>query len=189
MSAPGGPGLDRLPFAVRSLSIGDLPTNLWWASPQPPPLAGNLLYDLGEHAQQIMYDSLGWPDPRAWCGGDGDLVGECGAFHRCGPLASGVGPELAAAKVLAAAGDTGDWTRPVDVATITEVAVSRRPTRRRAGVGAVKLRLAARLGWKLQAGKVDPERRDGLAVSSTAGQQKLFPHQAARSPVRQRSRV
>ena len=59
----GGPAVDRLPFAVRSLLIGDLPANLWWAAPQPPPLAGPLLYELGEHAQQVMYDSRGWPDP------------------------------------------------------------------------------------------------------------------------------
>jgi glucose-6-phosphate dehydrogenase assembly protein OpcA len=55
--------LDRLPFAVRSLLIGDLPTNLWWASTQPPPLAAPLLYDLAEFAQQLVYDSQGWLDP------------------------------------------------------------------------------------------------------------------------------
>jgi glucose-6-phosphate dehydrogenase assembly protein OpcA len=59
----GKDAVDRLPFAVRALLIGDLPTNLWWAAPVPPPLAGPLLYELGEHAQQIVYDSLGWPDP------------------------------------------------------------------------------------------------------------------------------
>jgi glucose-6-phosphate dehydrogenase assembly protein OpcA len=58
-----GPSVDRLPFAVRNLVIGDLPINLWWASPQPPGLAGPLLFELSEHAQQIMYDSIGWPDP------------------------------------------------------------------------------------------------------------------------------
>jgi glucose-6-phosphate dehydrogenase assembly protein OpcA len=58
-----GPAVDRLPFAVRNLVIGDLPINLWWASPQPPALAGPLLYELSEHAQQVMYDSIGWPDP------------------------------------------------------------------------------------------------------------------------------
>jgi glucose-6-phosphate dehydrogenase assembly protein OpcA len=58
-----GPSVGRLPFAVRALQIGDLPTNLWWASPQPPSLAGPLLYELAEHAQQIIYDSLGWLEP------------------------------------------------------------------------------------------------------------------------------
>jgi len=37
--------------------------NLWWASPQPPPLAGSLLYELAEYAQQLIYDSQGWLDP------------------------------------------------------------------------------------------------------------------------------
>jgi glucose-6-phosphate dehydrogenase assembly protein OpcA len=55
--------LDGLPFAVRSLLVGDLPTNLWWASPLPPPLAGPLLYDLAEYAQQLIYDSHGWLEP------------------------------------------------------------------------------------------------------------------------------
>jgi glucose-6-phosphate dehydrogenase assembly protein OpcA len=58
-----GSAVDRLPFCVRALLIGDLPTNLWWAAPQPPPLAGALLFELAEEAQQIMYDSIGWPDP------------------------------------------------------------------------------------------------------------------------------
>jgi len=56
-------GIGKLPFAVRALVIGDLPINLWWATHQPPPLAGPLLYDLAENAQQIIYDSLGWVDP------------------------------------------------------------------------------------------------------------------------------
>ncbi|MHB1424820.1 MAG: glucose-6-phosphate dehydrogenase assembly protein OpcA [Gemmataceae bacterium] len=53
----------HLSFAVRALLIGDLPTNLWWAAPVPPPFAGPILYELAEHAQQIVYDSMGWPDP------------------------------------------------------------------------------------------------------------------------------
>jgi glucose-6-phosphate dehydrogenase assembly protein OpcA len=59
----GGAFVDRLPFAVRALLIGDLPVNLLWAAPTPPPLAGALLYELAENAQQIIYDSLGWRDP------------------------------------------------------------------------------------------------------------------------------
>jgi glucose-6-phosphate dehydrogenase assembly protein OpcA len=52
-----------LPFAVRALAIGDLPTNLYWAAPAPPPVGGLLLHELGEPAQQIIYDSLGWREP------------------------------------------------------------------------------------------------------------------------------
>jgi glucose-6-phosphate dehydrogenase assembly protein OpcA len=58
-----GPAVNRLPFAVRELLIGDLPYNLWWAVPQPPPLAGVLFHDLAENAEQVIYDSIGWPDP------------------------------------------------------------------------------------------------------------------------------
>lgn len=58
-----GSYVDRLAFAVRSLLIGDLPVNLWWSSHVPPPFAGTLLYDLSEKAQQVMYDSIGWPSP------------------------------------------------------------------------------------------------------------------------------
>jgi glucose-6-phosphate dehydrogenase assembly protein OpcA len=58
-----GATVGRLPFAVRALLVGDLPLNLWWASNQPPPLAGAFLFDLADNAQQIIYDSLGWVDP------------------------------------------------------------------------------------------------------------------------------
>ena len=58
-----GYAVERLPFAVRALLIGDLPVNLWWEATVPPPLAGSLLHELAETAQQIIYDSIGWPDP------------------------------------------------------------------------------------------------------------------------------
>jgi glucose-6-phosphate dehydrogenase assembly protein OpcA len=54
---------DRLPYSVRPLLIGDLPTNLWWAAPTPPPLAGSLQYELAETAQQVIFDSIGWLEP------------------------------------------------------------------------------------------------------------------------------
>jgi glucose-6-phosphate dehydrogenase assembly protein OpcA len=59
----GRGAVDRLPFAVRALVIGDLPVNLWWAAAQPPPFGAELLHGLTEQAQQILYDSSGWPDP------------------------------------------------------------------------------------------------------------------------------
>jgi glucose-6-phosphate dehydrogenase assembly protein OpcA len=58
-----GQSLERLPSAVRSLLIGDLPTPLWWAAPRPPSLAGECLFDLVEHAEQIIFDSIGWREP------------------------------------------------------------------------------------------------------------------------------
>ena len=59
----GGDMVFQLPFAVRELLIGDLPINVWWAAHVPPPQGGPLLFDLTEHAQQVIYDSIGWPDP------------------------------------------------------------------------------------------------------------------------------
>ncbi len=53
----------RLPSAVRGLLIGDLPTALWWATPEPPPRAGELFMELADLADQVIYDSLGWPEP------------------------------------------------------------------------------------------------------------------------------
>jgi glucose-6-phosphate dehydrogenase assembly protein OpcA len=58
-----GAMVNRMPFAVRALLVGDLPLNVWWASNQPPPFAGSLLHDLAEQAQQIIYDSRGWLEP------------------------------------------------------------------------------------------------------------------------------
>lgn len=58
-----GAATRRLPSAVRGLLIGDLPTTLWWAIPAAPPLGADLFAELSELAAQVIYDSLGWPDP------------------------------------------------------------------------------------------------------------------------------
>jgi glucose-6-phosphate dehydrogenase assembly protein OpcA len=62
LEARGG-ATRRLASAVRGLLIGDLPTTLWWATPEAPPLAGDLFAELSHLADQVVYDSLGWPDP------------------------------------------------------------------------------------------------------------------------------
>lgn len=59
----GGEAASRFHFAVRSLLIGDLPTNLWWAAKSPPALSGEFILGLAEQAQQIIYDSNGWVEP------------------------------------------------------------------------------------------------------------------------------
>src|SRR4029079_16308541 len=59
----GGGVVDRLPFAVRALLIGALPVNLWWSAPVPPPKGGPVMHDLSDLAQQIIYHSVGWPEP------------------------------------------------------------------------------------------------------------------------------
>ncbi len=54
---------DRLPSVARSLLVGDLPTTLWWASQRPPPIAGDVFFQLAELANQIIYDNVGWLNP------------------------------------------------------------------------------------------------------------------------------
>ena len=53
----------HLPFAVRELLIGDLPTNIWWAVERPPSMAGEAQQQFADHADQLVYDSYGWPEP------------------------------------------------------------------------------------------------------------------------------
>lgn len=74
----------RLPFAVRRLLLGDLPTNLWWASHQPPAMGGSLLYQLADGANQFIYDSYSWPEPARGVAATGSWLAR---FDR--PAASG----------------------------------------------------------------------------------------------------
>jgi glucose-6-phosphate dehydrogenase assembly protein OpcA len=55
--------LGRLPYTVRSLLIGDLPTSLWWATTQAPPLAGDVFTQLANMSDQVIYESQAWTDP------------------------------------------------------------------------------------------------------------------------------
>ena len=55
--------IERLPSITRSLLVGDLPTTLWWASQRPPPIAGEVFFQLAELANQIIYDNVGWVNP------------------------------------------------------------------------------------------------------------------------------
>lgn len=53
----------RLPSTTRALLVGDLPTTLWWATPEAPFLGGALYAELATMASQVIFDSLGWLDP------------------------------------------------------------------------------------------------------------------------------
>lgn len=55
--------VDRLPSTARSLVLGDLPTALWWATSEPPPLSGDVFLDLAAMADHVIYDSAGWVEP------------------------------------------------------------------------------------------------------------------------------
>lgn len=58
-----GDAVRRLPSVARSLLIGDLPTTLWWASDEAPPLGGDLFDELAAMSDQVIYSSQAWPDP------------------------------------------------------------------------------------------------------------------------------
>lgn len=55
--------VDRVASVVRPLLIGDLPTALWWAGSGPPTSTGPLFDLLADLSDQVIYDSVGWPDP------------------------------------------------------------------------------------------------------------------------------
>ncbi len=58
-----GDAVRRLPSVARSLLIGDLPTTLWWASDEAPPLGGELFGELAAMSAQLIYSSQAWTDP------------------------------------------------------------------------------------------------------------------------------
>lgn len=145
--------VERLPFAVRALLIGDLPTNLWWATPQPPPLAGPLLHELSENAQQIIYDSIGWPAPAL---GVSATAGWLESIERTDALRWRVASDLNWRRLkywrrmVAQTLDPG--TAPGTAESLTEIHLEHGP---HAVVQAWLLAswLTTRLGWKVQGGK------------------------------------
>lgn len=150
-----GANVDRLPFAVRSLLLGDLPVNLWWNAPVPPPLAGPLLYDLAESAQQCIYDSLGWPDPgrgvaatAAWL----EQVQRPGGPWR---VASDLNWRRLKywRRILTQALD--EASAPGTAGSVSEVVVEHGPHAVIQGWLLVSW-LSRRLGWRVQTGRVTP---------------------------------
>jgi glucose-6-phosphate dehydrogenase assembly protein OpcA len=145
--------VERLPFAVRALLIGDLPTNLWWATPQPPPVAGPLLYEMAENAQQIMYDSIGWPQPAM---GVAATASWLESIERTDALHWRVASDLNWRRLkywrrmVAQALDPA--SAPGASESVTEIQLEHGP---HAVVQAWELAswLTTRLGWKVQAGK------------------------------------
>jgi glucose-6-phosphate dehydrogenase assembly protein OpcA len=152
-----GPAVERLPFAMRGLVIGDLPTNIWWAAVNPPSLGGPLLHGLSEYAQQVIYDSIGWPEPARGVAATTTWLEHFehaphnGRWH----VASDLNWRRLKywRRLLAQALDPN--TAPDAIATITEVLVEHGP---HAVVQALLLVswLASRLGWKVEGGRVQP---------------------------------
>jgi glucose-6-phosphate dehydrogenase assembly protein OpcA len=173
----------HLPFAVRELLIGDLPTNLWWACPSPPPLAGPLLYDLAEYAEQIVYDSHGWTDPHR---GVAATAAWLAKFER----QRGHGRWRTAAdlnwrrlkywrRLLAQALDPS--AAPGALESISDVLVEHGP---HAVTQAWELVgwLAARLGWRVQTGHVEPGVELSWDVETPRGNLRLRIHRLPEGP-------
>jgi glucose-6-phosphate dehydrogenase assembly protein OpcA len=165
----GGNTVDRLPFAVRGLLIGDLPVNLWWATNTPPPLGGALMYDLGDLAQQIIYDSVGWPEPArgvAVTGGWLEQVERPGVRWR---VASDLNWRRLKYWRRLAAEAMGALSLEDLADALTEIHVEHGPH------GMVQAWLLAswlscRLGWKVQVGKVTPGRETAWRFRTKSGE-------------------
>jgi glucose-6-phosphate dehydrogenase assembly protein OpcA len=149
-----GQAVQRLPFAVRCLVVGVLPINLWWAGPEPPAVASVLFHDLSESTEQVIFDTVGWPHPArgvvalaAWLE---RLAAPRGGRWR---VASDLGWRRLKAwrRLLAQALDPA--SAPGAAAGITEVTLEHGP---HAVVQAWEVAgwLASRLGWRVQAGRV-----------------------------------
>jgi glucose-6-phosphate dehydrogenase assembly protein OpcA len=165
----GGGNVDRLPFAVRALVIGDLPVNLWWAAPVPPPLSGALLHELAEDAQQIIYDSVGWPDPARGVAAAGpwlEHVERPGVRWR---VASDLNWRRLKYWRRLLAESLGALAREDASEAVTEIDIEHGPH------GMVQAWLLASwltngLGWKVQVGKVTPGRETVWRFRTHAGE-------------------
>jgi glucose-6-phosphate dehydrogenase assembly protein OpcA len=163
-----------LPFAVRALQIGDLPTNLWWASSQPPPLAGPLLYELAEHAQQIMYDSLGWLEPARAVAATGTWLEQIERESANGRwrVASDLNWRRLKywRRLLAQA--LNPASAPGAAESVSEISVEHGP---HAVIQAWELMswLASLLGWQVLTGKVRPGLEIGWRFASSQGEPRL----------------
>jgi glucose-6-phosphate dehydrogenase assembly protein OpcA len=179
----GNDSVHHLPFAVRALLIGDLPTNLWWAAPVPPPFAGPILYELAEHAQQIVYDSMGWPDPARGVSATADWLEQIDRAD--GPahwrMASDVNWRRLKywrrmlTQSLEGAEDRGLFE------SASEIRIEHGP---HAVVQAWMLMswLTGRLGWKVQTGRVEPGVEMNWRFHGPTGEPLVRIHRAEQGP-------
>jgi glucose-6-phosphate dehydrogenase assembly protein OpcA len=142
---------------VRALVIGDLPTNLWWAIPQPPPMAGVLLHELAETAQLIIYDSIGWREPARGVVATGAWLEQIQSNHRFDRwrVASDLNWRRLKYWRRLTSQTLDPGVSPGALESITEVLLEHGP---HAVVQAWELVswLASRLGWRVQTSKVEP---------------------------------
>lgn len=182
----GGRVVEHLPYVVRGLLIGDLPTNLWWASHQPPSLAGPMLYDLAEQAQQVIYDSLGWVDAHR---GMSAMSSWLAKVERDDALVWRVASDLDWRRLkfwrraIAQALDPN--TVPGAIDSIHEVLVEHGPHGVTQAWEIVSW-MASRLGWKVQARKIQPNVEISWNVLGPNGLLRLRIHRLEEGPSRLR---
>jgi glucose-6-phosphate dehydrogenase assembly protein OpcA len=178
-----GEAVEELPFAVRALLIGDLPINLWWAAHVPPAPGSRLLSDLTERTQQVVYDSIGWKEPAR---GVASAATWLSRFERApGQDEWTVASDLNWRRLkywrrlLGQALDPA--TAPGALASICEVYVEHGP---HAVVQAWELVswLAARLGWRVQQGRVQPGVEIGWDAEAPHGRLRVRIHRLADGP-------
>ncbi|MCI0458755.1 MAG: glucose-6-phosphate dehydrogenase assembly protein OpcA [Gemmataceae bacterium] len=178
-----GQAIDRLPYAVRGLLIGDLPTNLWWAPAAPPPLGGALLYELSERAQQVIYDSIGWTEPARGVVSTAAWLARFERHPAEGPwrVASDLNWRRLKywRRLLAQALDPK--VTPGALESITEVRVQHGP---HAVVQAWELVswMASRLGWTVRLGQVQPGVEITWQVAAPHGAVKVCIHRLPDGP-------
>jgi glucose-6-phosphate dehydrogenase assembly protein OpcA len=162
--------VDRLAFAVRKLLIGDLPTNLWWACPTAPSLAGPILDSLAEHAQQVVYDSLGWQDPTRAVASTASWLEKFQRNANDGAwrIATDVNWRRLKPWRRFLSESLDPSTSPGFLASLREVAIDHGPD---AVTQAWQIGgwLASRLGWKLESTKVEPQTEVALSFHASQG--------------------
>jgi glucose-6-phosphate dehydrogenase assembly protein OpcA len=178
----GGSHTGQLPFAVRELVLGDLPTNLWWAAAVPPALAGPFLLDLAERAEQIIYDSIGWLEPARGVAATSAWLSrfERGSDHRW-RVASDLNWRRLKFWRRALAQALNPNTAPTALQTIQEVLVEHGP---HAVIQAWELVswMAACLDWKVQMGNVQPGVEIAWQVVAPHGMLKVRIHRLSDGP-------
>jgi glucose-6-phosphate dehydrogenase assembly protein OpcA len=174
---------EDLPYAVLSLLVGDLPTNVWWATSTPPAMAGAVMPSMGEQAQQVIYDSNGWRDPArgviataAWL-----QKFERGPGDNRWRVASDLNWRRLKywRRILGQSLDPN--TAPGALDSISEVQIDHGP---HALIQAWELAswLASRLGWKVQTGKVQPGVEIAWQFTAKHGPVKLRIHRLPDGP-------
>lgn len=152
-----GVDIPRLPFALRGLLVGGLPTNLWWATPQPPSLAGPVFEEIARRSDQVIYDSIGWTDPPRGIASMGVWLDQFERTAGRGPwrIASDLNWRRLKAwrRLMAQALDPA--TAPGAIDSISEVRIAHGP---HATVQAWLLAswMASCLRWTLRGGRTDP---------------------------------